>query len=157
MYEEERRRQQLMMQKRIQQKKVKMEKAAQMKAKIDVQEVDTIKSKLGGGKDSLQIDFGMIDIDEHRDNELIRRLREWTRQRHEYKLAEEQRLLSETHLELDAVSMRKLIIKLDNLEKGLKELKRIETILRSQPGYVRGGQGTFSITSPIERKQSITK
>lgn len=45
-YEEERRRQQLLMSKRLTQKKIKMEKQALLKLKVDEQEVDNIKDIL---------------------------------------------------------------------------------------------------------------
>ena len=45
-YQEERRRQQLLMSKRLTQKKIKMEKQALLKLKVDEQEVDNIKDIL---------------------------------------------------------------------------------------------------------------
>ena len=45
-YEEERRRQQLLMSKRLTQKKIKMEKQSLLKLKVDEQEVDNIKDIL---------------------------------------------------------------------------------------------------------------
>ncbi len=56
-YEEERRRQQMMMQKRITQRRIKAEKAKEMRAKVEVQEVDIIKEKIG-------VAFEMADIEE---------------------------------------------------------------------------------------------
>lgn len=34
-------------------------------------------------------------------------------------------MLSETVINLDAITLKRLIMKLDNLEKGLRELRRI--------------------------------
>lgn len=43
------------------------------------------------------------------------------------------RKLAETSIELDPLSIKKLITKLDNLEKGLKELRRMEMIKQKLP------------------------
>jgi hypothetical protein len=85
----------------------------------------------------------MLDIDENKDNDLLRQLREWARNRQEYKLKEEQRRLAETSIDLDPMSIKKLITKLDNLEKGLKELRRMEMIKQKLPqNIVVGGAST---------------
>ena len=55
----------------------------------------------------------MLDIDENKDNDLLRQLREWARNRQEYKSKEEQRRLAETSIDLDPMSIKKLITKLD--------------------------------------------
>jgi hypothetical protein len=85
----------------------------------------------------------MLDIDENKDNDLLRQLREWARNRQEYKSKEEQRRLAETSIDLDPMSIKKLITKLDNLEKGLKELRRMEMIKQKLPqNIVVGGAST---------------
>ena len=56
----------------------------------------------------------------------MKRLREWTRSRQDLKLTLEQRILAETAIDLDPITLKKLITKLDNLEKGLRELRKIE-------------------------------
>ena len=55
-------------------------------------------------------------------------MREWARHRQDYKAKEDMRRLAETSIELDPISIKKLITKLDTLEKGLKELRRMEVI-----------------------------
>lgn len=128
-YEEERRRQQLLMQKRLAQKKVKMEKQAHMKSKVEEQEVDNIKAKLLlPDDDDKTVDQLLIDVDEDHDSELMKQLRDWMRRRQEMKREEEQRQLAETVLDLDPLTLKKLIMKLDNLEKGLKELRKLALI-----------------------------
>ena len=57
-----------------------MDKQREMKAKVEVQDVDK-GIKEGGITHSLKIDYEMLDIDENKDNELLRLLREWARQR----------------------------------------------------------------------------
>jgi hypothetical protein len=86
----------------------------------------------------------MLDIDENKDNELLRQLREWARNRQEYKSKEEQRRLAETSIDLDPMSIKKLITKLDNLEKGLKELRRMEMIKQKLPQNVVAGGASVS-------------
>ena len=71
------------------------------------------------------MDQMLIEINEDRDSDLIKVLREWMRKRHQMKIDEEQRQLADTVIELDQLSLKQLIIKLDNLEKGLRELRRI--------------------------------
>ncbi len=64
-YEEERRRQQMIMQKRLAQKKAKMAKQQSMKAKVEAQEVDTIKSKiLQKDADEKTVEEMLIEFDE---------------------------------------------------------------------------------------------
>lgn len=124
-YEEERRRQHLLMSKRVIQRKMKLDKQASMKQKAKQNDVDTIKSKLLlDEKKSLEV--RLIEIDEEHDNELLRKLREWMRHRQELKAEEEMRLLGETVLDVDATTLRKLITKLDNLEKSLRELRKLQ-------------------------------
>lgn len=124
-YEEERRRQHLLMSKRVIQRKSKIDKQANMKQKVNQNDVDTIKSKLLlDEKKTLEV--RLIEIDEQHDNELLRKLREWMRHRQELKAEEEMRLLGETVLDVDATTLRKLITKLDNLEKSLRELRRLQ-------------------------------
>lgn len=137
-YENERRRQQMQMMKRMQQRKVKLEKQNAMKAKADVQDIDKIRSRIGNGELMDDMDERLLKIDEREDNELVRRLREWTRSRQELKVTIEQRQLAETVIDLDAMTLKKLISKLDNLEKGLKELRKMELIkakMPNRPGY----------------------
>ena len=86
----------------------------------------------------------MLDIDENKDNELLRQLREWARNRQEYKSKEEQRRLAETSIDLDPMSIKKLITKLDNLEKGLKELRRMEMIKQKLPQNIVVGGASAS-------------
>ena len=70
----------------------------------------------------------LIEIDEDHDSPLMRRLREWMRHRQELKREEEQKQLAETVIELDPMTLKKLIMKLDNLEKGLRELRRLQAL-----------------------------
>ena len=62
-----------------------------MKAKADVQDIDKIKSRIGNGELMDDMDERLLKIDERDDNELVRRLREWTRSRQELKITLEQR------------------------------------------------------------------
>ena len=62
-----------------------------MKAKADVQDIDKIKSRIGNGELMDDMDERLLKIDERDDNELVRRLREWTRSRQELKVTLEQR------------------------------------------------------------------
>ena len=96
-----------------------------MKQKVNQNDVDTIKSKLLlDEKKTLEVH--LIEIDEEHDNELLKKLREWMRHRQELKAEEEMRLLGETVLDVDAITLRKLITKLDNLEKSLRELRKLQ-------------------------------
>lgn len=113
------------MEKRLKQRTTQLEKQRQMKQKVDQQEVDTIKNKLLEEEEK-SIEVMMIDIDEDKDSPLVRRLRQWMRHRQEIKKEEELRMLSETVINLDAITLKRLIMKLDNLEKGLRELRRIQ-------------------------------
>jgi hypothetical protein len=86
-YENERRRQQMQMMKRMQQRKVKLEKQNAMKAKAEVQDIDKIRAQvIGNGELMDDMDERMLKIDEREDSELVRRLREWTRSRQELKV-----------------------------------------------------------------------
>jgi len=125
-YEEERRRQHLLMSKRVIQRKTKLDKQASMKQKANQNDVDTIKSKLLLLDEKKSLEVRLIEIDEEHDNELLRKLREWMRHRQELKAEEEMRLLGETVLDVDANTLRKLITKLDNLEKSLRELRKLQ-------------------------------
>jgi hypothetical protein len=132
-YEEERRRQLLLMQKRLKQRQMKAEKMAQMKALVDVQDVD----KKGMIMVKQKVDYEMLAIDEKRDDQLARQLREWIRVRRMFKEGEEKRRLAETVIELEPSHLKSLIIKLDNLEKGLKELRRMEVLKQKLPNLQR--------------------
>ncbi len=91
-YENERRRQQMQMMKRMQQRKIKAEKQNAIKAKAEVQDIDKIKQQIGGSGDLMDdMDQRLLKIDEREDTELIRRLREWTRSRQEFKVTLEQK------------------------------------------------------------------
>lgn len=117
---------------------MKLEKQNAMKAKADVQDIDKIKSRIGNGELMDDMDERLLKIDEREDTELVRRLREWTRSRQELKVTLEQRQLAETVIDLDAMTLKKLISKLDNLEKGLKELRKMELIkakMPNRPGF----------------------
>ena len=70
----------------------------------------------------------LIEIDEERDSPLVRRLREWMRRRQELKRDEEQKQLAETVIELDPTTLKRFIMKLDTLEKGLRELRRLQAL-----------------------------
>lgn len=50
------------------------------------------------------------------------------RRRQELKRDEELRQLADTAIDLDSLTLKKLIIKLDNLEKALRELRRLSAI-----------------------------
>lgn len=103
-----------------------MQKQQSMKQKVEVQDVDTIKSKiLNQANDDRTVDEMLIEFDEEQDSSLKKRLREWMRHRQELKVFEEQRLLAETVIDLDSLTLKKLIMKLDNLEKCLRELRKI--------------------------------
>lgn len=80
-----------------------------------------------------EMDVRLLKIDEREDTELVRRLREWTRSRQELKVTMEQRQLADTVIDLDAMTLKKLISKLDNLEKGLRELRKMELIKAKMP------------------------
>lgn len=97
----------------------------------------------------------MLDIDENKDNDLLRQLREWARNRQEFKSKEEQRRLAETSIDLDPLSIKKLITKLDNLEKGLKELRRMEMIKQKLPqNVVVGGASATNVHGNSAGRQS---
>lgn len=49
------------------------------------------------------------------------------RQREELKHEEEQKKLAETAIELDPITLKRLILKLDNLERGLRELRKLHS------------------------------
>jgi hypothetical protein len=107
-----------------------MQKQALMKQKVEAQEVDGIKAKLlgsgGAGEDEDKtVEQLLIDVDEAQDSALIRKLREWMRHRQELKREEEIKMLADTVIDLDSMTLKKLIIKLDNLEKALRELRRL--------------------------------
>ena len=70
---------------------MKLEKQNAMKAKAEVQDIDKIKSRIGNGELMDDMDERLLKIDERDDNELVRRLREWTRSRQELKITLEQR------------------------------------------------------------------
>lgn len=70
---------------------MKLEKQNAMKAKAEVQDIDKIKSTIGNGELMDDMDERLLKIDERDDNELVRRLREWTRSRQELKVTLEQR------------------------------------------------------------------
>jgi hypothetical protein len=70
---------------------MKLEKQNAMKAKAEVQDIDKIKSRIGNGDLMDDMDERLLKIDERDDNELVRRLREWTRSRQELKVTLEQR------------------------------------------------------------------
>jgi hypothetical protein len=70
---------------------MKLEKQNAMKAKAEVQDIDKIKSRIGNGELMDDMDERLLKIDERDDNELVRRLREWTRSRQELKVTLEQR------------------------------------------------------------------
>lgn len=127
---------------------MKLEKQNAMKAKADVQDIDKIKSRIGNGELMDDMDERLLKIDEREDTELVRRLREWTRSRQELKVTLEQRQLAETVIDLDAMTLKKLISKLDHLEKGLKELRKMELIkakMPNRPGYNNNnGQGVLN-------------
>lgn len=80
-----------------------------------------------------EMDVRLLKIDEREDTELVRRLREWTRSRQDLKVTMEQRQLADTVIDLDAMTLKKLISKLDNLEKGLRELRKMELIKAKMP------------------------
>lgn len=128
-FEKERYRQQIRMNKRLADKRVKMSKAKVMKDKVDAHEVDMIKSDLLlPDDDDKTFDQLLIENDEDKDSSLMRMLREWKRRRDALKLEEQQRQLSECVIDLDSNTLKKLIMKLDNLEKGLRELRRIQSL-----------------------------
>lgn len=56
-----------------------MDKLLEMKAKVEVQDVGKGLKGEGVISHSLKIDYEMLDIDENKDNELLRQLREWAR------------------------------------------------------------------------------
>lgn len=104
-----------------------------MKQKVETQEVDKIKSTLLLKEDEDKtVDVLLIEFDEDNDTHLVKRLREWMRQRQQLKLIEEQQQLADTVVDLDSMTLKKLIMKLDNLEKLLRELRRL-----SQPILVK--------------------
>ena len=71
-----------MMNKRIAQKRVKMEKQKLIKDKVDAHEVDQIKNKLlADTNEDKTVDFMLIELDEEKDTPLMRMLREWMRRR----------------------------------------------------------------------------
>jgi hypothetical protein len=45
----------------------------------------------------------------------------------------EEKQLGDTVIDLDAITLKKLISKLDNLEKGLRELRKMELIKAKMP------------------------
>lgn len=135
-FERERFRQQLRMNKKLAEKRVKMDKAKLMKDKVDAHEVDAIKGNLLmlPEDDDKTIDQLLIETDEDNDSSLMRMLREWKRRRDALKEEEQQRQLAETVIDLDAMTLKKLIMKLDNLEKGLRELRRLQSLKLIQNG-----------------------
>lgn len=113
------------MQKRMAQRRAKAEKQAALRQKVETQEVDMIKEKL---REERTVDQLLIEVDEVTDGPLVARLREWMRRRQELKRDEELRQLADTAIDLDSLTLKKLIIKLDNLEKALRELRRLSAI-----------------------------
>ena len=113
-----------------------------MKAKAQIQDVDKLFGKGGvggGGNGQLMDDMDqrLLKIDEVEDTELVRRLRQWTRSRQDLKVLTEERQLADTVIDLDAMTLKKLISKLDNLEKGLRELRKMELIKAKMPNNNR--------------------
>jgi hypothetical protein len=91
-YEKERYRQQVRMNKKLAEKRVKMEKAKVMKEKVDAHEVDMIKNNLLIPEDDDKtFDLLLIDNDEEKDTALMRMLRDWKRRRDTIKTEEQQR------------------------------------------------------------------
>lgn len=91
-FEKERYRQQVRMNKRLAEKRVKMDKAKLLKDKVDAHEVDMIKSNLLLPEDEDKtFDQLLIENDEDKDSSLMRMLREWKRRRDAFKQEEQQR------------------------------------------------------------------
>jgi len=121
-----------------------------------VQDIDKIKQQIGGSGDLMDdMDQRLLKIDEREDTELIRRLREWTRSRQEFKVTLEQKYLSETVIDLDAMTLKKLISKLDNLEKGLKELRKMELIKAKMPNRPSGQGANNIINNDVKPNNSV--
>eukprot|EP00347_Sterkiella_histriomuscorum_P024098 403332318 len=145
-FEEEKRRQLLIMKKKQQQRVAKVEKFKDLIEKVEEQELDAIKNELGTtfgdtffkpGENTANLEEIGIKED---DDELLKRLKEWRDRRNEFKMDEEEKKLAETVIDLDQLTLKKLILKLDNLERCLRELRKIKKYdtERFGPDYFQG-------------------
>eukprot|EP00347_Sterkiella_histriomuscorum_P018896 403343756 len=126
-FEEEKRRQIIMMQKKQQVRQAKVEKLKDLREKMEEQELDAIKNELGTTFGGAFFKPGQNATDSNNgDDELLQRLKEWRDRRKEFKQEEEEKKLAETVIDLDQLTLKKLILKLDNLERCLKELRKLK-------------------------------
>ena len=117
------------MNKRLKQKSQKADKQKDMKQKVEEQEIDSIKHTLGktfGSGGFFKADYNDEQEEGEDDDELLRKLKEWRMRRYQLKKRDEERQLGETVVDLDPLMIKKLVMKLDSLERSLRELRRLK-------------------------------
>lgn len=146
-YAAEQRRQMLAMKQKADQRRIRTQKARELREKLEAERAKNTGNNLSKGLSGLFKRSATLHLDNEAENsELMRRLRGWKLKKKEYENELHRKRIAETNISLNDDSIKMMIIKLNQIENLMKDLNRKTKMVKGSVAK-RGGRAGESASS----------